>query len=149
MVLGFAPGAMAVAHPAEPIDGATVLAKRYGGDAAWYAGNIPLFASSDPLLDDTWYYRWALFRAHQRDLGAYGYISTEFFDDVGWQREPWAGLNDASGFHIDEGRWLRQRRYAGDYIDYLYAHGGNDRHFAEGIADAVWGRYLVDGDRGR
>lgn len=147
MVLGFAPGAMASARPAPPIDGVAILAKRYGGDAAWYAGNIPLFASSDPLLDDTWYYRWALLRAHQRDLGAYGYISTEFFDDVGWQREPWAGLNDASGFHIDETRWLRQRRYAGDYIDYLYAHGGNDRHFAEGIADAVWGRYLVDGDR--
>jgi hypothetical protein len=86
-------------------------------------------------------------RAHQRDTGAQGYLTTEFFDDVGWQREPWAGLNDASGFHIAEGRWLRQRRFAGDYIDYLYAHGGNDRHFSEAIADAVWGRYLADGDR--
>jgi hypothetical protein len=130
-----------------PLDAPAVLAQRYGGDAAWYADNIPLFASSDPVLEDTWYYRWALYRAHQRDLGPYGYISTEFFDDVGWQREPWAGLNDASGFHIAEGRWLRQRRYAGDYVDYLYAHGGNDRHFSEGIADAVWGRYLADGDR--
>lgn len=136
-----------MANPAAPLDAHAMLAARYGGDAAWYADNIPLFASSDPALDDAWYYRWALYRAHQRDLGPYGYISTEFFDDVGWQREPYAGLNDASAFHIAEGRWLRQRRYAGDYIDYLYAHGGNDRHFSESIADAVWGRYLADGDR--
>ncbi|WP_068082493.1 MGH1-like glycoside hydrolase domain-containing protein, partial [Novosphingobium rosa] len=133
--------------PAAPLDAQAVLAQRYGGDAAWYAGNIPLFASSDPQLDDVWYYRWALYRAHQRDTGEQGYLTTEFFDDVGWQREPWAGLNDASGFHIAEGRWLRQRRFAGDYIGYLYAHGGNDRHFSEAIADAVWGRYLADGDR--
>lgn len=135
------------ATPAAPIDARAVLARHYGGDAAWYAGNIPLFASSDPQLDDVWYYRWAIYRAHQRDTGAQGYLTTEFFDDVGWQREPWAGLNDASGFHIAEGRWLRQRRFVGDYIDYLYAHGGNDRHFSEGIADAVWGRYLADGDK--
>lgn len=135
------------ATPAAPLDAKAVLAQRYGGDAAWYAGNIPLFASSDPQLDDVWYYRWAVYRAHQRDTGAQGYLTTEFFDDVGWQREPWAGLNDASGFHIAEGRWLRQRRFAGDYIAYLYAHGGNDRHFSEAIADAVWGRYLADGDR--
>lgn len=146
--MGFAPHASAGARPAAaPIDAQTTLAARYGGDAAWYARNIPLFASADPVLDDTWYYRWALFRAHQRDLGPYGFISTEFFDDVGWQREPYASLNDASAFHIAEGRWLRQRRFAGDYIDYLYAHGGNDRHFSEALADAVWGRYLVDGDR--
>ncbi|RVU05888.1 glycogen debranching protein [Novosphingobium umbonatum] len=123
------------------------MARRYGGDAAWYAGKIPLFASSDPALDAVWYYRWALFRAHQRDLGRWGMISTEFFDDVGWQREPYASLNDATGFHLYEGRWLRDRRYADDYITFLYRGGGNDRHFSEAIADAVWARYLVDGDR--
>jgi len=123
------------------------LARHYGGDAAWYAGKIPLFASSDAALDDVWYYRWGLYRTHQRDLGRWGYISTEFFDDVGWQREPYASLNDASGFHIYEGRWLRDRRYANDYIHFLYRGGGNDRHFSEAIADAVWARYLVDGDR--
>jgi hypothetical protein len=110
-------------------------------------GNIPLFESSDQKLDQIYYYRWSVFRAHQRDLGPRGYISTEFLDDVGWQREPYASLNDATGFHIQEGRWLRDRRYAGDYIDFMYEDGGNDRHFSEAIADATWARYLVDGDQ--
>ena len=128
------------------LDSSRILAERFGDDAPWYRGNIPLFASSDPRIDAVYYYRWSIVRAHQRDLGAQGYVTTEFLDDVPWQREPYATLNDASGFHIGEARWLRDRRYAADYIDYMY-QGGNDRHFSDYMADAVWGRYLVDGDR--
>ncbi|QXQ05555.1 discoidin domain-containing protein [Sphingosinicellaceae bacterium] len=131
---------------AQRLDPEAVLSARFGNDAAWYRVNIPLFASSDATLDSVYYYRWAVFRAHQRDLGTLGFITTEFLDDVGWQREPYASLNDASGFHIAEGRWLRDRRYAGDYIDFLHEQGGNDRHFSEAIADATYARFLVDGD---
>lgn len=129
------------------IDAARILVREFGADADWYATRIPIFESSDPTIDAVYYYRWSVFRAHQRDLGAKGYISTEFFDDVPWQREPYASLNDATGFHLYEGRWLRDRRFADDYIRYLYEDGGNDRHFSEAIADAVWARYLVDHDR--
>ncbi|CAN5503522.1 hypothetical protein BH10PSE4_BH10PSE4_14830 [soil metagenome] len=129
------------------LEGHAVMAARFGADAAWYENNIPVFESSNPQLDEIYDYRWRVFRAHQRDLGPRGYITTEFLDDVGWQREPYASLNDATGFHIQEGRWLRDRRYVDDYIDFLYAGGGNDRHFSEAIADAVWARYLVDGDQ--
>lgn len=119
---------------------------RFGNDAPWYRKNIPFFDSNDPAINAAYYYRWSVVRAHQRDLGAQGYVTTEFLDDVPWQREPFATLNDASGFHIAEARWLRDRRYAADYIDYMY-QGGNDRHFSDYMADAVFGRYLVDGDR--
>ena len=129
-----------------PLDEHRIAVQRFGNDAPWYEGNIPFFEASDPLLTRIWYYRWQLFRAHQRDLGSQGFISTEFLEDVGWQREPYASLNDASAFHIAEGRWLRDRRYADDYVNFLYEGGGNDRHFSEGIAGAVWGRYLADGD---
>lgn len=122
-----------------------IAVSRFGNDAPWYENNIPFFESSDPLLDQIYYYRWQVYRAHQRDLGARGYISTEFLDDVGWQLNPYASLNDATGFHITEGRWLRNRRYANDYIDFMYSVG-NDRHFAEAITDATYARYLVDGD---
>jgi hypothetical protein len=132
--------------PALPLDEHRIAVDRFGNDARWYEGNIPFFEASDPLLTRIFYYRWQIFRAHQRDLGRQGYISTEFLDDVSWQREPYASLNDASAFHIAEGRWLRNRRYADDYINFLYEGGGNDRHFSEGIAGAVWGRYLADGD---
>jgi hypothetical protein len=140
------PGA-ARAVPALRLDAHAVTQARFGNDAAWYENNIPLFESSDQKLDEIYYYRWSVYRAHQRDLGPRGYITTEFLDDVGWQRWPYASLNDATGFHIQEGRWLRDRRYAGDYIDFMYEGGGNDRHFAEAIADATYARFLVDGDQ--
>jgi hypothetical protein len=134
------------AKPWQPLDEHRIAQARFGADAPWYEGKIPFFESADPLLTRIWYYRWQVFRAHQRDLGAQGYISTEFLDDVSWQRDPYASLNDASAFHIGEGRWLRDRRYVDDYITYLYQGGGNDRHFSEGIGGAVWARYLADGD---
>lgn len=140
------PGA-ASAAPSSRLDAHAVTQARFGNDAAWYEDNIPLFESSDQKLDEIYYYRWSVYRAHQRDLGPRGYITTEFLDDVGWQRWPYASLNDATGFHIQEGRWLRDRRFAGDYIDFMYEGGGNDRHFAEAIADATWARFLVDGDQ--
>lgn len=71
-----------------------------------------------------------------REIGVVSLIShdiwtfTEFLDDVGWQLEPWATLNDATGFHLGEGRWLRDRRYSDDYIRHMY-NGGNDRHFTD------------------
>ena len=92
---------------------------------------------TDPDLDAVYYYRWSIYRAHQRDLGSKGFITTEFADDVPWQREPWASLNDATDFHIAEGRWLRDRRFVTNTIDFMY-EGGNDRHFTDGMADAVW-----------
>jgi len=144
--LSVAAGAQRPAAPAM-LDVERIAKARFGNDAPWYRGNIPFFESSDPQLDAVYYYRWSVVRAHQRDLGAQGYVTTEFLDDVPWQREPYATLNDASGFHIGETRWLRDRRYAADYIDYMYT-GGNDRHFTDYMADAVYGRYLVDGDAG-
>lgn len=132
--------------PPPTLDAHHIAVQRFGNDAPWYEARVPFFESADPTIDAVYYYRWSLFRAHQRDLGERGFISTEFLDDVPWQLEPWASLNDATGFHLGEGRWLRDRRFADDYLAHMYA-GGNDRHFTDYTADAVWGRYLVDGDR--
>lgn len=137
---------VAVAQPAPALDRHAIATMRFGNDAPWYEPRLPFFESADPAIDAVYYYRWGLFRAHQRDLGAEGFITTEFADDVDWQRHPYASLNDASGFHIAEGRWLNDRRFTDDYIAFMYA-GGNDRHFTDHMADSVWGRYLADGDR--
>ncbi|VWX51478.1 glycosyl hydrolase family 65 protein [Novosphingobium sp. 9U] len=136
----------AVAHSEPALDRARIAHERFGNDAPWFVERIPFIETADPRIDAVYYYRWGLFRAHQRDLGAQGYITTEFADDVDWQRQPYASLNDASGFHIAEGRWLNDRRFTADYVDFMYT-GGNDRHFTDYMADSVWGRYLVDGDR--
>lgn len=133
---------------------ATALTTQYyGNDSPWYTTRIPLFECSDTALTSVYYYRWALFRAHQRDLGsALGFISTEFLDDVSWELLPFASLNDASAFHLSEARWLRDRRFAHDYRAFLYTYHaasatyGNDRHFSEAIADAALRVAAVDGD---
>lgn len=129
------------------LDTASLATQYFGNDSPWYINKIPFFEISDQSIQDVYYYRWSIFRAHQRDLGPRGFVSTEFLDDVGWQLEPWATLNDATGFHIGEGRWLRDRRYADDYIRHMY-NGGNDRHFTDYMSDSVWQRFLVDGDVG-
>jgi len=133
-------------HQASAVLDADALAKQYfGNDAPWYQDRIPLFESSDKEITDVYYYRWNIFRAHQRDLGPNGFISTEFLDDVSWQTKPWASLNDATGFHLLEGRWCRDRRFKEDYATFMYSAQSNRRQFSESMAAAVWDGYLVDG----
>jgi hypothetical protein len=127
------------------LDADAITKKYFGNDAPWYLNRIPFFESSDPDITDVYYYRWSIFRAHQRDLGANGYISTEFLNNVGWQTNPWASLNDATGFHLQEGRWCRDRRFKEDYATFIYSSNSNTRQFSESMAAAVWQGYLVDG----
>jgi hypothetical protein len=125
----------------------TSLADRYfGNDAPWFEKNIPFFDCSDTDITRIYYYRWQLYKSHLKDLGSRGYIVTEFLDDVGWALKPYQSLNDATAFHIKEGRWLKDDRYVDDYINFMYS-GGNDRHFSEAIAAAAYARYMVNGDR--
>ncbi|KAF1348870.1 glycogen debranching enzyme [Delphinella strobiligena] len=131
------------------LDTASLAAQYFGNDSTWYESRIPFFDSSDTQINEVYYYRWQVYRAHQRDLGELGFISTEFLDDVSWQLYPYASLNDATGFHLGEGRWNRDRRYKDDYLNYMYASGGNDRHFTDYMANAAWHCYLVDGDKER
>lgn len=146
LVVGAPESASTPYYANKTLDRAGLASTYFGNDAPWFQNRIPFFESSDTLINDVYYYRWKIFRAHQRDLGEEGFISTEFLDDVGWQLNPWASLNDATGFHLGEGRWSRDRRFKDDYLDLMYASGANDRHFTDYMADAAWRTYLVDGD---
>ena len=125
---------------------AAISQARFGNDAAWYARNIPFFACADSTLERVYYYRWEVYKAHLKNIGPHGYIVTEFLNATPWDRKPYNSLNDVAGFHLYEGRWLRDNRYARDYITYLYQLGGNDRHFSEYIADATYANQLVNPD---
>jgi hypothetical protein len=118
----------------------------FGNDALWFERNIPLFDCSDRDISRIYYYRWQLYKAHLKDIGPRGYIVTEFLSDVGWAWNPYQSLDDATAFHINEGRWLKDKRYLDDYITFMYS-GANDRHFTDAIAAATYGRYLANGDR--
>jgi hypothetical protein len=113
-------------------------------DAAWYVDNVPFFECSDSTLEQVYYYRWKLYKAHLRKVPN-GHVVTEFINHVSWDRDPFCTINAAAQHHIYEGRWLRDKQYMDDYIQYLYA-GGNNRKYSESVADATYARYLVNGD---
>jgi hypothetical protein len=58
------------------LDAQALAQKYFGNDAPWYQDRIPYFECSDSDIQDVYFYRWKIFRAHQRDLGQRGYIST-------------------------------------------------------------------------
>ena len=78
ILVGVAVSAVATASPLlkRALDPKSLATKYFGNDAPWYQDRIPYFECSDAEIQDVYYYRWKIFRAHQRDLGERGYIST-------------------------------------------------------------------------
>jgi hypothetical protein len=78
ILVGVALSAAATASPLlkRALDTKSLATKYFGNDAPWYQDRIPYFECSDTEIQDVYYYRWKIFRAHQRDLGERGYIST-------------------------------------------------------------------------
>ena len=124
-----------------------LAAKYYKTDASWYLANVPFFECSDKKLEEVYYYRWKLYKAHIRNVsGKYGYVVTEFIDDVDWDNKPFGTINAAVGHHILEGRWIKDSKYLDGYINFMYQGGGNDRRYSENMAYATFARYQVNGD---
>jgi hypothetical protein len=120
----------------------------YQNDSSWYKKNIPFFECSDKTIQDVYYYRWKLYKAHIRNVGGEnGYVITEFIDDVDWDKKPNGTINAAVGHHILEGRWIKATCYLDCYINYMYKGGGNDRRYIENMAYAAYARYEVNADK--
>lgn len=114
--------------------------------AAWnfLKNNIPLFDCPDKEIELAYYFRWWTYRKHiKRTPG--GFVITEFLPDV-----PWAGpdntINCSAGHHLYEGRWLADPKYLDDYSEFWFRKGGEPRQYSTWLADALWSRYLVNGD---
>ncbi|GAC1655429.1 MAG: hypothetical protein NVS9B15_16240 [Acidobacteriaceae bacterium] len=123
-----------------------LAADNFGPDAPWFLRNIPFLEIDDPEIQQIYYYRWKVYRAHIREIGPQGTTVLEFLEDVPWAREPFTDLNDSSSFHLMEGRWLRDPSVVNSLIDHLYTGGANDRHFSESLAAATEATTLVTGD---
>lgn len=155
IVLGGATVALAVSAAAqtyaltEPtLPRQKIVTKYFGADAPWFLHNIPLLEIDDAEIQQIYFYRWKLLRAHIREIGPQGTTMLEFLDNVPWARQPYTDLNDSASFHIMEARWMRDPAALDDLIDHLYSGGGNDRHFSESIAAATEASTLVTGDAG-
>jgi hypothetical protein len=128
------------------IDHHKLASQYFNEDTQWYLENIPFFECSDKNIQEVYYYRWKLYKAHIRNVGNNQYVITEFINDVPWDRDPYSSINLASGQHILEGRWLKGQRYVNGYIDYLNAGGGNNRQYTENVAFSTYECYLVNAD---
>jgi F5/8 type C domain len=134
----------AVLNPAQ------ILAAQGLQEPQWYKDNIPFVDTPDANINGVYYYRWSTHkRALRYTAAGAGYIATEYDNPVWYSgANSYSGLPDAAGYHILDGRWLRDRTYMDDYITYWMKGAGvpASRTYSEWITAAAYQRYLVTGD---
>lgn len=104
---------------------------------AFLADQIPLLDCPDPVLEEIYYFRWWTYRKHIRQTDR-GHVITEFLSEV-----PWAGPENtivcAAGFHIREGRWLRDpENWIAEYIRFWLEGHGDIEAYSTWLPHAVW-----------
>lgn len=111
----------------------------------WLEKHIPYFECSDKEIEETYYFRWWVYRKHIKETPE-GYIITEFLPPVYWAGK-YNSINCAAGHHIYEGRWLRNGDdYLKDYICFWMKGSGNVRSYSTWIVDAIYQFCLTKGD---
>ena len=111
----------------------------------WMKDNIPIFECPDMSIEETYYFRWWIYRKHIKSTPE-GYIITEFLPDVYWAGK-FNSINCAAGHHLNEGRWLKNgAEYLEDYIYFWLRGSGDIRSYSTWIAEAVYQYCLVKGD---
>ncbi len=111
----------------------------------WVEREVPYFDCPDPVLEETWYFRWWVFRKHIKDTGR-GRIITEFLPRVPWAG-PYNSINGANGHHIAEARWLKQdRSLVREYLAFWLRGEGQETSYSSWLADTVYQYALVSGE---
>lgn len=117
--------------------------------SAWMKENIPLFECPDKDMEQMYYYRWWTLRKHIKNTPV-GYGMTEFLVNRNYA-DKYNLIACAIGHHIYESRWLRDPKYLDGIINTWY-HGNDGKpmnkmmKFSSWNPDAVYGRYLVNGN---
>ena len=149
LILGLLVGPLATASHADShfaVLRPQEMLKGIPDSAAWIAGNAPLFECPDKDLQAIYYFRWHVYHRHIQQTPA-GYVVTEFLPNV-----PWSGqyntISCAAGHHFYEGRWLHDPKYLDDYATFWFRKGGDPRRYSFWAADAMYARYLANGDKG-
>jgi hypothetical protein len=115
----------------------------------WLQKEIPFFECPDREVEKMYYFRWWSFRKHLVKTPD-GFVITEFLTPV-QHAGSYNTISCAAGFHISEGRWLRDQHYLDEYISFWVRgnHGKPQPHFhkySSWFEAAVYNRCLVTGD---
>ncbi|RYZ30199.1 MAG: glycoside hydrolase [Chitinophagaceae bacterium] len=116
----------------------------------WLSQNIPVFEAPDTTLEKIYYYRWWALRKHLKQTPD-GFVFTEFITPIGHAGKH-NTVSSGLGHHINELRWLRDKKYLDDYINFwLHVDPKTPkphlRAFSSWLQDAVYNRYLVNLDK--
>ena len=120
---------------------------------SWIETNVPLFTCPDPDVERTYYYRWWTFRKHIKQTPK-GFVLTEFLHPVRHAGEH-NTVSCALGHHVAEGRWVRDRRYIDEYLNFWLRGGDKDglqKHYHQYSGWTAWAayeRWLADGNTAR
>lgn len=117
---------------------------------SWLAKNIPLFECPDKTIEQMYYYRWWSFRKHLVKTPT-GFVFTEFITPVKFAGE-YNTISSALGHQVNEGRWLHDKQYIEDYVNFwLFEDGKQTKShfhgFSSWVDDAVYADYLVNQDK--
>ena len=97
---------------------------------------IPLIDCPDKQLEKIYYFRWWTFRKHIKETEK-GHILTEFLPDVRWSG-PYNSISCPVGFHIREGRWLKDPdNWLKEYISFWLDGIGDAHRYSTWLAHAV------------
>lgn len=110
----------------------------------WMRQNVPWFECPDSEIEETYYYRWWVYRKHIKQTN-HGYVVTEFLPEVKHSGK-YNTIACAAGLHIEEGRWLCDREYVEDYIRFWFSEDGEPRKYSMWIAHAVYEYCITVGD---
>ncbi len=115
--------------------------------SAWLEAHAPLLECPEPDLERIFDFRLWTYRKHIRTTPE-GKVITEFLPNVSWAGA-YNTINAAAGFHIREGRWLRDTEdIFRSYITFWYRGSGNPRLYTSWLPHAVWDWCCVSGDVG-
>jgi hypothetical protein len=111
---------------------------------AWLQAQVPLFESSQPEVEQVYWYRWWALRKHLRKTPEGYSVFTEFLT----RPRP---VSSALGHHLMEMRWFRDQAHVNSYVEY-WLRGNNGepqahlRRYSSWLQDALWQRWLVTRD---
>ncbi|MCL3780099.1 hypothetical protein EMN47_06815 [Prolixibacteraceae bacterium JC049] len=110
----------------------------------WMQNNVPLFQCPDEEIEQIYYYRWWVFRKHIKETPV-GYVITEFLPEVGHAKK-YNTIACAAGLHVDEGKWLNNKQYIADYLNYWFSDEGQPRHYSCWFATSIYEYCTTIGD---